>query len=528
MRLPLPVACILAITLIATGTAWADEGASTTASLDVNGSTDLDASLTTTKQTEGTTFTVTLQNRGNTWITTRTTIDIFSKNTTIDQLDLGDVTLSNGENATLTRTWYPDTSGTFNATMTVTYGGNSLKRNISFEANRRTTEDVQRRGNPFLPESSPNELSFTRRPALIEAHPGEPANAYLSIHNPTPHSINNVRVIANVTGDLEGLVGGERRITIQPGEHANVSIPVTIPTDTEPGTYPVNVTLQKRDNLRLITESDHASTIYAIRVKQKQVETPTVLRTVEIDNNNLKITLNLQNGLNTINRTDVIENVPKTIAPTSDHLTFHTPTPTILERDPVLKWSLTDLDPLETRTLTYDVQDPKNTDGDFETTLNWNDPQLTTFPSPRGTPLELEVQTTNFRFHGWEAAERFTGLSVSEQEGTVTMTVTNLANTEIDAVAILQLPDGLGDDERIDITLPAGSVTTINRTINLPPGTPPGSYEGHATVTYSGGEEKTTYTMRVRDDSATLNLLVAIIVIITGVLALSITRYVKK
>ncbi len=321
-------------------------------------------------------FIVTVENAGNVPINATPFVNITdSSNTTISNVTFTPLTILVGNNATFVGPWntngYP--IGDYKGVVVVNYTSNitpPMEATFRIQAVAPPTGGGRRsRLTPPQNLTPPEELlptlpvilepldedfgesriSFEKYPVLEEVRPGESTTADVLVSNIGDAGI--AQMSERVEGvPSEWVIVRSDDGVLEAGESRGVNMGFTVPAGAFPGNYRVSVVLEGEDS--------EVRTFFILRVKPypAELERPSITRRVVIDlkESTSKISLKVENAGRFIKRLEIVEDVPKEIASNYNQLDFSVLPSEIIEADPIIKWSIGDIDFFETRTLTYE------------------------------------------------------------------------------------------------------------------------------------------------------------------------------
>jgi len=192
-------------------------------------------------------------------------------------------------------------------------------------------------------------IKFVKQDVISEVLAGHTMATSIAIKNKAD------RQITNLTVDVKGIP--KEWVTIAPkilnidiNETKVLNIAIGVPDDTY-GDY--KVVIQLTDTAM----KDESFFILRVRKKPSDPTIPTILRKIEIDNQLTRTYVNLtvNNYDRNYERIEIVEDVPKSIAESSDEIQFVTPPSKILRKDPQIQWDILDVAEIETRFIAYSV-----------------------------------------------------------------------------------------------------------------------------------------------------------------------------
>jgi len=385
-------------------------------------------------------FTVTVANRGNTLILPRVQIDIFDPyNTTMATLNLKstDTYIIEGERQDFVASWntgdlFP---GIYTARIVVHYEDKSTSEELrTFSIISRPTPPA-----PSTPPITPPReawMRFTQTPVLQEVRPGE-----------TIVTCVRVEMLSSSNAKMEVLGIPQYWVDVVPTPFSYLqkskswSMIITAPSYAEPGDYMVTYTVSG--------EGIKGENLFILRVKPYSpgYDKPSIVRTVNIDKDkgSTLVSIRVKNSGNVVDRLEVIEDVPKSIAWDADQIKFGTSPAKILTSDPVIKWVLNDLDPYETRTISYEVPVVL---GEYSPYVYWPVSQMNVIYKKPPELIKILGMSTPYLTAG--------------KTGEVSVTLTNQDTKPADIVAKLELPANWGiTPDKIVTTLPPMESNTL-------------------------------------------------------------------
>ncbi|MDY6864386.1 MAG: hypothetical protein SVY15_00235 [Halobacteriota archaeon] len=197
-------------------------------------------------------------------------------------------------------------------------------------------------------------LEFLKIPVLIETLPGDCVLSSIEIGNPTNETLelnvhtNIERIDSEDESEMVRIIPDS--LSIPPNESKKLNIIVSIPTDVSIKDYLVLI--------RVGNEIFEDENFFILRVSSKNSDYshPIIKRSVVIDNkkNVTSVSLNIENSEIPIRTLEIIEQIPKEMAPSVGEILFETE-PMILLDGPLVKWRFDDLIPNEKNMIHYEI-----------------------------------------------------------------------------------------------------------------------------------------------------------------------------
>ncbi|MEM3207585.1 MAG: PGF-pre-PGF domain-containing protein [Halobacteria archaeon] len=200
---------------------------------------------------------------------------------------------------------------------------------------------------PSVPAIPPPEeffLRFRSSAVLIETRPGADVTTPILVENPGSVPLT---LSVRAEGPSWNFRSEPPLLRLDPGARAPLALSFRVPEDAPPGDHRVLVRFR----------GDVAETTFLfVRVRPFDPGRAGVFREVSLDKDAgvTRISLQVRNGANPVPRLEVVEAVPKSLAPNASSIRSTTPFQ-VLEDDPVIRFVLRDVQPGETRTVRYEV-----------------------------------------------------------------------------------------------------------------------------------------------------------------------------
>jgi len=303
-------------------------------------------------------------------------------------------------------------------------------------------------------------VNFVRTPVLIEVRPGETIITGIVVENDLRRNVSPYVAVSGIPKSWVDIT--PTVLTIPSGESRGLNVRLDIPSGAWPGDYEVEIRLSR---------DVYAKTFFFLRVKPypSGYEKPAVTRVVQIDRNESKtfVSIKVENGGKFVAALEVVENVPKMLARTADRINFTAPSPEILEPDPVVKWVFEDLEPYETRRVSYEV--PVVLD-EYAPYVYWPIGQVNVFYiKKKDLAVPLRVQEISIP------------TLIPGRVGNVSVNVMNFEAVPLTVTAKFELPEGWSlYPSKITTTLPPRTRSILNFAVIPHPDASPGTY----TVTF--------------------------------------------
>jgi hypothetical protein len=196
-------------------------------------------------------------------------------------------------------------------------------------------------------------VDFVKWNILREVTPSQSIVEGVVVKNKQNTSIENLEI--KVSGVPESWVTISPKILDLNGfETKGFTIAISVPQDANYGDYTVSM---KVSNGNIDDEN-----FFILRVIKHptNVITPIVTRVIEIDKNNEKANVNIDvaSGERKIDSVEIIEDVPKNLAQSSDDIEFKTTPSNIIQKDPIVQWILSQFGYNEIQRISYSLQTP--------------------------------------------------------------------------------------------------------------------------------------------------------------------------
>jgi len=202
---------------------------------------------------------------------------------------------------------------------------------------------------PIVPPAEIN-IKYANIAVLRETTPERTALFGVTVKNIGNSSYSNLSV--GITGVPKSWVYVSPNIlSLRPSESKGLNVLVTPPVDAEPGDYKVNVGLKNAE-----MESENFF-ILRVRLTPAEHDRPIVLRQVSIDKESSRTNVDIivSNPYKEFGQIDIIENIPKDLATSTDSVDFRTSPTEIVRKDPIVLWSIADMLAGEDKTISYSV-----------------------------------------------------------------------------------------------------------------------------------------------------------------------------
>ena len=177
-------------------------------------------------------------------------------------------------------------------------------------------------------------VEFVKWPVLREVVAGQAIAEGIRVKNKNNNTISNLYV--EVSGIPASWVATTPQVLeLSPGETEGFTLAISAPSDAAAGDYRVLVTLK--------SSGIEDSTFLILRVKSYAAtyDKPIITRIVEIDKETKKsdVKLEISNPVRDYDKVEIDEDIPKSLAQSSDEIQFITSPTKIKQKDPLVSWS---------------------------------------------------------------------------------------------------------------------------------------------------------------------------------------------
>ncbi|MBI5354829.1 MAG: hypothetical protein HZB68_00045 [Candidatus Aenigmarchaeota archaeon] len=317
-------------------------------------------------------------------------------------------------------------------------------------------------GSPITEPPKRGNIIFTSQPALTEVIAGDSAALVVEVKN-----IGNGSATAVLS--MEGL----------PVQWVSIQPPVINLGSMESGRFVVNVIVQKNANpgdyqasAGIVGYESAGKASFILRVKEFPREAGIVTtRNVKVDGNHGRstVTISVRNGNERLPRVDIVEDIKKSIANSTDYIEFEQRPDEIIRKDPVVRWSIIDMQPNTTRSFSYKVVGSLK---EYSPYIYWpvNEIRVRKTKIPEGlslsTPKALEVSPGKTKKSSF--------------------VIENAMNETRTLSVRFGLPAGWSYASRKNITLQPGESREIEFSVQMPEQAYPGYYTGMVIVDADG------------------------------------------
>jgi len=304
---------------------------------------------------------------------------------------------------------------------------------------------------------------------------------YLSVLNQGSSTISGLQV--SVAGSAGGWVSVfPSTFSLDAGEEETLNVTIEVPDNAASGDYSLRITVAEG--------AANAETASVVRVKPYPpgYARPTVTRTVSLDREAgaSVISLRVQNSDNFVDELEVVEEIPKSLAENVDQITFDVQPTEILEPDPVVRWILENLEPYETRTISYSIN---RILPDYSSYAYWPLQQVN---------VVYQRPTEFFTVTGLVAPTVVAGGS-----GTVGVTLMNINTKPMTITVSLSLPTGwTASPPELSAQLAPRDAAEFTFEVRSSETAEAGLYSGEVQATYEGGSLTEDMTFIVQSPSA--------------------------
>lgn len=250
--------------------------------------------------------------------------------------------------------------GTYTANLSLFYNNESDSKEVTVKVKSPPVEEPPVGGGapgaevfpfpiptPILPPEE-GELKFRDDEAvLIEIRPGDTEVTDLHVWNPTDEDLD---VTASTAFSEEWVYLKPKKFTLDKNDARALNIVVSAPLDAKVGMYKVVV--------RVSSGSISGETFLILRVKNYPpgYDLPSVTRVISVNRETkaTDVSLYVKGGSRLAEMVEIIEEIPKVLATSTSSVMFDVQ-PEIIEDDPVVKWTVEDVAPNDTRTIFYRI-----------------------------------------------------------------------------------------------------------------------------------------------------------------------------
>lgn len=412
-------------------------------------------------------FTVVLQNTGEVIasIGSDSKIEVLSnENNVVATLGLypSEENLAPGAQLDLTASWNTGNTspGTYTARATIYYDNQTVESKENFTITSPPTP-------PPTPEPPVEEwLKLNRLPVVFELRPGETIFTSLSVQNQKSSAISGLQ--ANIAGSASDWVTiVPSTFSLGSGEEETLNVTIDVPDNMASGDYSLRVTVAKG--------AAQATATSVVRVKPYPSghERPNVTRTVSLnrETGSSAISLRVRNGKTFVDELEVVEKIPKSLAENLDQVTFDVQPTEIIEPDPVVRWVLENLEPYETRTISYSVNQVLS---DYSSYAYWPLQQVNVVYQRPTEFFKITALATSTITRGKGGEIRTTLMNINTKPTTVTVSP--------------NLPTGwTSAPPELSTQLTPKNTAEFTFEVKCPKTVEPGLYSGGILATYEGG-----------------------------------------
>jgi len=310
-------------------------------------------------------------------------------------------------------------------------------------------------------------LKLNRLPIVLELRPGEAKLEYLSVLNQSGSRITGLQVsLAGVPENWVSIVPST--FSLDAGEEATLNVTISVPSNASTGDYGLQITVAKG------TARAESTSLIRVKPYPSGYARASVTRLVALDRveNRTRVTLSVRNGNTFAEVVELVEEIPKSMADNINMISFTTTPTEILESDPVVKWVLENLEPYETRTISYSIA---RILPDYTSYAYWPVKQLT---------VVYERPTEFFKVTDLVAPTLIVG-----ENGVLRARLMNMNTTRMSITVRLSLPAGWASvPTELAAELDPRDAAEFTFSIRCPGEATPGLYLGELRATYAGGE----------------------------------------
>lgn len=206
---------------------------------------------------------------------------------------------------------------------------------------------------------TPEFVQFINIPILIEAYPSYRTSHEIVLFNPTDVDINNIRMSVNNIPENWFTIDKDT-INLPAQDADTISINFIIPQDAPPGNYQGTFSFSNAEYLR-----DFAFIVRVNQVLPGQTSLVTKESVVQEVAERTNFVINIKNRNTFLESLRITEKIDKDIANHVSEVEFSIQPSKVVQADPIVQWTLTNLLPNEERNITYKVKKTINTTKPF-------------------------------------------------------------------------------------------------------------------------------------------------------------------
>jgi hypothetical protein len=194
----------------------------------------------------------------------------------------------------------------------------------------------------------------------VETYQGRTVQQTIHMFNPLGVPIENVRIAVKGLPQEWFFIESADVVTLQPHDDGTFNIIFTIPQNAQPGTYQAQYSFGNGQYLRDFS--------FILRVNQIVPGQPTTVSKhaiVDELNDLTRFIISIRNLDTYLESLTVTEKIDKNVAEHVSEVEFSIPPTKVIQPDPIVQWTLSNLLPNEHRNITYRVKKTINTTKPF-------------------------------------------------------------------------------------------------------------------------------------------------------------------
>lgn len=358
---------------------------------------------------------------------------------------------------------------------------------------------------PISPPATGQEVDVVSFNVLKEVSANRAAVTGMTIKNTLGVALTNLKV--EVSGVPEDWVSVYPDIfSMNSSEEKTLNLVFSVPNGTEPGDYKVEVKVKNQETL--------LDSFFIMRVRSSVYDRPVFYRNVELDRyaNKTNVQILADNpSVNNYTAVEVIEDIPKILANSSDEIEFITTPTKIIRKDPLIQWNLFNFSAGETRNISYSVNKVLE---DFSTYIY--------------SPLE-QANFINERIpRGIRIIRFYQPDLVPGETSTLEFELQNLENEDYNFTVSLTTPQGWKVNPNTSyVEMASGESKRVKFEISVPSDTKIGTYMLQLNFKWDSSESIKEFTASVGIISKTKIILIVLgstAVIILGIVSYFVIR----
>jgi hypothetical protein len=359
---------------------------------------------------------------------------------------------------------------------------------------------------PVIPVIPPPELiiEFVRWTVLREVVPGQTIVLGILVQNIGNSTLSDLKI--KVDGvPKEWVTISPETMTLMPHEKKGFNIGVSVSPDAPAGDYKVVISI--------VNGAIHTENFFILRVKAyvPGYDKPKIVRVVEVDRSTgtTKVEIIVSNPIKNFPLVQVVEEIPKELANSTDIIDFDPPPTKILRKDPRVQWDLINLTAGEIRKIFYSV--PKILE-EFTGYVYW--------PLEQVNILVVKGLPVGFKIIDLRIPTLYPGLT--------SKIVFKIKNTEairhVLKTTIEAPPEWRLEPEEVKDELRGGEIKEFSFSITSPLWTTPGTYILRFIFDWDGQVVVKEYVVQVQSYLPIITLVLCIIIILLSYLLLRRSR----